>query len=155
MYTLLCHSQWLPKQEEIRFFLSMLQGTYRVDDLSTILLLENKIRKHLHWFDKEPAGVQRITTVHKQKSRYSSRILPAEFMNMGLLHAAMIKPYSAPELSHLWGSTVLCFTPCKYLHQWLTSLEGVLPFKFTRVFLMLHGAVIYLSIYLICLLTNL
>lgn len=86
----------------------MLQGIYRVDDLSTVLLLEKKIRKHLHWFDKEPAGVQRITTVHKQKSRHSCRILPAKFINVWLLHAAMIKPFSAPELSHLGGSTHFC-----------------------------------------------
>lgn len=108
MYTLLCLSQWLPKQEKIRFFLSVLQGIYRVDDLSTILLLESKIRKHLHWFDKEPAGGQRITTVHKQKSRQSCGILTAEFINVWLLHTAMIKPYPVPKLSHLWGSTQFC-----------------------------------------------
>lgn len=86
----------------------MLQGIYKVDDLSTILLLESKIRKHLHWFNKGPAGVQRITTVHKQKSRHSCRILPAEFISMQLLHEAMVKPHSAPKPSHLWGSTQFC-----------------------------------------------
>lgn len=86
----------------------MLQGICRADDLSTILLLESKTRKHLHWFDKEPSGIQRITAIDKQKSRRSCRILPAEFINMWLLHAVMIQPYSAPKPSHPWGSTQFC-----------------------------------------------
>lgn len=66
-----------------------------------MLLLERKIRKLLFWFDNEPAGVQRITAVHKQNSRHASKVLPAEFINLGLPLAGMFKLCSAPELSLL------------------------------------------------------
>lgn len=66
-----------------------------------MLLLERKIRKLLFWFDNEPAGVQRITSVHKQNSRHASKVLPAEFINLGLPLAGMFKLCSAPELSLL------------------------------------------------------
>lgn len=129
-----------PKQEQIRFFpASVARHVYTVDDLSTIWLLESQIRKHLHWFDNGPTGVQRITAVHKQKSRHAGKVFPAEFINIRLPHETMIKPLSAPKLSDPWGNMRHCVLHLADICTNYPPCWSTLPSKFTVIPLMLHG----------------